>query len=382
MKTSLDTRHVSRRQFLRLAGLTTGGLLAQSVLASGLSASARGGLGRLGFSGRVGVLLPASTRYPDLARNFLAGLQVAAGGGTADLVVRETGTGAANAYEAAQPLLAKEGISRIVGMIDPLTIAHLRGGLEAHQATLLAVSLGANLPRLSKADARVTVHSLDLAEGAAAFGAWAAGALGRTAVLAAACYDSGYDAFAAFRLGFENAGGTVRHTAITHQPTDSPDLAGVMRDIARLRPDFVYAAYSGPAAVEWMRAYQQAGLAGAIPLAGGPFLTDEALLAAHGAAALGVLSVAPAVTGPATADFARAGRPADLLALLGYETARLLAGQPVGSRVLTLREVQRQGGSLANVPRDTLATPGITSQALAALRSEVHSGWLHPYLGG
>ena len=386
MKTPIDTKHFSRRDFLRLAGLTTGGLLAQTMIAPGLAAQGLGGLGHSGPSGRVGVLLPASTVYPDLARNFLAGLQLAAGG-TADVLVRETGSGAANAYEAAQQLLNKEGVRRIVGMIDPLTLAHLRGILQARQATVLAVDLGANLPRLSKADARVTVHGLDLAQGAAAFGAWAAHALGRTAVLAASCYDSGYDAFAAFRFGFENAGGRVLHTAITHQPAGGPDLAGAMRDIAQARPDFVYAAYCGPAAVEWVRAYSKAGLAGALPLAGGPFLTDEALLAAHGAAALGILSVAPAVTGPATADFARAyqartGRPADLLALLGYETACLLAGQPPGSRVLALREVQQQAGGLTHVPRATLDTPGITNQALAALHSEVHSGWLHPYLGG
>ena len=338
MKTPFDSKRVSRRDFLRLAGLTTGGLLTQTLIAPAGAARGLAGLAPGGISGRVGVLLPASTRYPDLKRNFLAGLQLAADSRSLDLVVRETGagTGNANAYETAQQLLNKEGVKQIVGMFDELTLTHLRQTLEARQATLLAVSLGENLSRLTKADLRVTAHGLDLAQSAVAFGAWAARSLGRTAVLAAASYDSGYDAFAAFRFGFENAGGQVRSTVITHQPTGGPDLAAAMRDIAKARPDFVYASYCGTAAVDWVRAYRQAGLAGAIPLAGGPFLADTTLLAAHGEAALGILAASPAAGADQAAFIttyqARTGQPADLLALLGYETGRLLAGQPLGNR--------------------------------------------------
>ena len=318
MKTPFDSKRVSRRDFLRLAGLTTGGLLTQTLIAPAGAARGLAGLAPGGISGRVGVLLPASTLYPDLKRNFLAGLQLAADSRAVDLVVRETGAGTGNAYEVAQQLLNKEGVRQIVGMFNELTLTHLRQPLEARQATLLAVSLGENLSRLTKADSRVTAHGLDLTQSAVAFGAWAARSLGRTAVLAASSYDSGYDVFAAFRFGFENAGGQVRSTVITHQPAGGPDLALAMRDIAKARPDFVYAAYCGTAAVEWVRAYRQAGLAGSIPLAGSAFLTDETLLAAHGEAALGIISALPAAAGDqATTDFittyqARTGRIANL----------------------------------------------------------------------
>ena len=407
MKTTPDLTHLNRREFLRLAGVATSGLLAGALLPPGAahasqpggqtSLSSRPGLGSLlgvgsppglGASGRIGVLLPASTIYPNLGRNFLAGLQLAAEGRPWDMVVRETGTGATSSYAVTQQLLTREGVQGIIGMIDPLSIAFLRGALQAHQATLLAVSLGENLLRVDKADTRVTYHSLDLAPTAVAFGAWAARALGRTAVLATSCYDSGYDTFAAFRLGFENAGGQVRHTVTTHLPTGGPNLAGVMRDIATARPDFVYAAYCGPGAVDWVSAYKAAGLAGAIPLAGSPFLTDEALLPTLGAAALGILTASPAPSGDQAAALAfadayqaRTGRPADLLALLGYETARLLTGQPVGSRTIALRTVQRQAGGLVNTIRQTLDAPGASNAAWATLRQEPHSGWLYPYLG-
>jgi hypothetical protein len=258
-------------------------------------------------------------------------------------------------------------------MLDPLTLSYLRGTLQARQATVLAVSLGENLPRMTKADNQVTYHGLDMVQSAVAFGAWAAKSLGRTAVLAASCYDSGYDASTAFRLGFESAGGRVLQTVITHQPNGGSSVTEALRTIATARPNFVYAAYSGALAVEWVRAYSQAGLAGAIPLAGSAFLAHESLFAGQGTAAMGIVSAIPAT------DDAKA--PADLLTLLGYETGRLLLGQPTGTRMVTVREVQRQGGGLVNTVRQTLASPGSTDQNLVALTGKLHSGWLHPYLG-
>lgn len=400
MKTTPDPRDLNRREFLRLAGVATGGLLAGALLPPG-AAHAGQPVSHPGLSsrpdpgsapgrraaGRIAVLVPASTIYPNLGRNFLAGLQLAAGDRLGDTVVREIGTGATSPYLVTQQLLAREGVQKIIGMIDPQSISFLRGALQTHQATLLAISLGENLLRAGQADTRVTHHSLDLAATAVAFGAWAARALGRTAVLATSYYDSGYDTYAAFRLGFEQAGGKVRHTVTTHLPTGGPSLAGVMRDIARARPDFVYAAYCGPGAVDWVRAYQAARLAGTIPLAGSPFLTDEALLPTLGAAAGGILTASPAPGGdPAALAFAGAyqahtGRPADLLALLGYETARLLTGQSVARRTIALRTVQRQAGGFVNTMRQTLAAPGAGDAAWASLRQEPHSGWQYPYLG-
>ncbi len=379
MKTSSDNKQFSRRDFLRLAGLTVGGLVAETLLAPATQAhgllgpSRTSGASRAGTLGRVGLLLPTSTIHPDLVRNFLAGLQLAGADRSFDLVVRETGSGALNAYETAQQLINKEGVRQLVGMMDALTLSYLRGTLQARQATVLAVSLGENLPRTTKADTQVTYHGLDLVQSAVAFGAWAARALGRTAVLAASCYDSGFDTFAAFRLGFESAGGRVLQTIITHQPNGGPSVAEALRTIAAARPDFVYAAYSGALAVEWVRAYSQAGLAGSIPLAGSAFLAHETLLAAQGNAALGIVTALPA-TGDAKA-------PADLLTLLGYETACLLTGQPVGSRTIAVRQVQRQGSGLVNTMRQTLAMPAANDQSLVTLASKLHSGWLHPYLG-
>src|SRR5690349_1941575 len=96
MKTTPGTSRVSRREFLRLAGLTVGGLLAGATLPAVSAAPAHESVSTPSRQtsrrslGRVGVLLPASSIYPDLGRNFLAGLQLAAGAGAFDLVTRET----------------------------------------------------------------------------------------------------------------------------------------------------------------------------------------------------------------------------------------------------------------------------------------------------
>ena len=389
LMTSIPTPpHLTRRDFLRLAGVTAGAALAGPLL--GVRPAQAAATSTVPLPGaapvRVGVLLPPSTNYPDLGRNFLAGLCLAAGKGTLDVVVRETGSGAAHPYEVVQQLVSRDGVQRIVGMIDPLTLAALRGFLAAHGARVLAVSLGENLPPANAADPAVTYYGAGLVQTALAFGGWAAHNWGRTAVLAASCYDSGYDAFAAFRLGFERAGGQVLHTAITHLPSDEPDLAGVMRTIATARPAFVYAAYCGTAALDWVRAYATAGLSGTIPLVGSPFLTDETLLAGQGQAALGIYTALPvAGDGADTRTFAdlyqaSTGRPADALALLGGDTARLLTGQAVGSGLIALRTVQAQAGGLHNTVLGRLARPDLADKALEPLRTGLHSGWLHPYL--
>ena len=386
---TVPTPRLTRRDFLRLAGLTAGAALAGPLLGVQTAHAAAIPAAPLpsGTPARVGVLLPTSTNYPNLGRNFLAGLRVAAGSGALDLVVREAGSGKLHPYEVVQQLVSHEGVQYIAGMIDPLTGTALQSFLAAHNARILAVSLGENLPPMQSAGSPVTYYGAGLAQTALAFGGWAAHNLGRTAVLAASCYDSGYDAFAAFQIGFEAAGGRVLHTAITHLPTGGPDLAAVMRTIATARPDFVYAAYCGSAALDWVRAYAAAGLSGTIPLAGSAFLTDETLLAGQGKAALGIHTALPIAGDTAEtrtfADLYQAGtgRPADTLARLGSDTARLLLGQAVAAQQIAVRTVQAQPDGLRNTGIQTLALPDWADKALAPLRAGSHSGWLHPYLG-
>jgi branched-chain amino acid transport system substrate-binding protein len=248
--------------------------------------------------------------------------------------------------------------------------------------------------------------------------------MGKRAFVASSLYETGYDAYYAFPQGFEQAGGRVIRNEVTHLDPDRKDLAPLMAAIAAARPDFVYASYSGKAAVDFVRAYAAAGLSGRIPLLASGFTVDEALLPAMGADALGIkscLSWSPTITTPENIAFRKAynhqtRREADQFALLGYDTGSLIATAvkaatrmvlrsdglkhaletvavptPRGSRSiepgtgssdtpLYLREVRREGGTLCNTVIAEL--PGLAAVEQLADREAMtaRSGWIDSYL--
>ncbi len=423
---------LSRRAFLRSAGLAAGALAAAPLLnaapawaAGPVPAAAppvAGGRALL----TVGVLLPPSTIYPTLGSNFLAGMQLYCNQVASmtqpavRLVAADAGYGRVQALNAAQKLIESSQAALVVSLCNPTLVGMLRGLFQTRRVVLLTAGLGENVPRAADDSPYVFHHSLGAAQAAWALGQWAATHLGRRAAIATALYDSGYDALTAFRLGFTAAGGTITTTQTTHLLANSPALPAVLAEIAATRPDFIYAAYCGPAAVDFVRA-AQAGPAAQIPLLGSPLLAGETALPTLGKAALGIktaLGWAPALDTAENRAFVAAyakqtGQAPDNLALLGYETARLAAlalaatgGDPArGTQMRAalaaatftgprgpvtmdgqthctsgpqyLREVQARDGALANVPVAPL--PG-GAEAGAALRATTKSGWTNAYL--
>jgi branched-chain amino acid transport system substrate-binding protein len=423
---------LSRRAFLRSAGLAAGALAAAPLLNATPAWAAGPAPGPALPVGRdlltIGVLLPRSTIYPALGGNFLAGMQLYFNQATDDtrpavrLVAEDAGFGRVQALAAAQKLLDTDKAALVVGLSNPTLVDMLRGLFQTRRAVFLTAGLGENVPRAADDSAYVFHHSLGAWQAAWALGRWAATHLGRRAAIAGSLYDSGYDAPAAFRLGFTAAGGAVTTTQTTHLLANSPALPAVLAQIAATRPDFIYAAYCGPAALDFVRA-AQAGPAAGIPLLGSPFLAGETALPTLGKAALGIktaLGWTPALDTAENRAFLAAyakqtGQAADNLALLGYETARLVAlalagagGDPTrGNQMraalaaatftgprgavamdaqthctngpLYLREVQARGGALANVPVATLPAPA-GQDGGAQLRATIKSGWTNAYL--
>jgi branched-chain amino acid transport system substrate-binding protein len=421
---------LSRRAFLRSAGLAAGALAAAPLLNAAPAWAAGPAPASALPTGRdlltIGVLLPRSTIYPALGSNFLAGMQLYCNQAADDarpgvrLVAKDAGFGRVQALAAAQQLLEADKAALVVGLSNPALVDMLRGLFQTRRTVFLTAGLGENVPRAADDSAYVFHHSLGAAEAAWALGRWAATHLGGRAAIATALYDSGYDALTAFRLGFTAAGGTVTTTQTTHLLANSPALPAVLAEIAAGRPDFLYAAYCGPAASDFVRAVQ-AGPAAGIPLLGSPLLAGETALPSLGKAALGIktaLGWTPALDTAENRAFVAAytkqtGQAPDNLALLGYETARLAVtalagagGDPArGTRMrdalaaatfagprgpvamdaqthctggpLYLREVQMRDGAFAHVPVAKLPT---AAEAGAALRATVKSGWTNAYL--
>jgi branched-chain amino acid transport system substrate-binding protein len=224
-------------------------------------------------------------------------------------------------------------------------------------------------------------------------------------------------------MGIETAGGRVAARHVNFGPDGPKPLADVMAAIRNARPDFVFAAYSGPEAVAFVRAYEAAGLKAEIPLVGSGFLVDESLLPEMGSAALGVrsaLSWAPTLATPANQSFITAyadltGSRPNVFAAVGYDTARWIAealaatgddaGRPglVREALLAtrfsgprgawaihpstrqahtphyLRQVTAGPGGAVNQVLEELAPVDEADPRLVALRQAARTGWLYAY---
>jgi branched-chain amino acid transport system substrate-binding protein len=421
---------LNRRAFLKTSGAIAG-LAAVATLLPGCSTT-QSPLGSLKSfvvpesPVTVGVLLPRSVSRPDVAQNVLAGMRLYAerfARRPLHLVVQEVGVGQHDAYLGAHALLEQGQVDLLAGVVNPALAPQLQELLHERRTILAVADVGANVPRSLEAHPYVFANSLGYWQASHAMGGWAARNLGSRAAIVSSFYDSGYDTIYAFRLGFEGTGGQVAETFVSHRPTDSDDhMPALMAQIAAAQPDFIYAISSGRQANAFLRAYAESGLAGRIPLAGASFTLADRSAHLYGLPSMPMVLPWARNLGHAenqsfvTAYEAATGRPADALALLGYDTAQMIdtAITAAGGDVRDTAQLQQAlgqvaftspRGALAIDPRsnslagplylgiaqqgsnglrhealEPIAIPTAYDQQIAALRSSTKSGWTNAYL--
>jgi branched-chain amino acid transport system substrate-binding protein len=378
---------------------------------------------------KIGVLLPESRVYPSLAASLLAGLRLAfaeRGSRVADrpieLLPEMYGERIAEATKQARALITDQDVDLLVGVMSSAATAPLQDLLQERRVPLIVTNVGANVVRSYGQSPYLFRASLNDWQANWATGAWAADRVGKTAFIASSFYESGYDTAYMFARGLEYAGGTVVGRYITHRPRETNTFTPMLAAIRHAEPDLVYAAYSGPQALDFMRAYADADLAGRVPLVGAGFLFDESLLQQHGQAALHSISGstwAPELDTPENAAFissyqAANGQPANPFAVLGYDAARMIAdaadatpryandqfldalrtrqlASPRGDLMMNrqtqsgstpfyIREVRRHHGLSTNVVVAKIDSIGGLDEAAATIRAGAKSGWLNAYL--
>ncbi|MCC6189131.1 MAG: ABC transporter substrate-binding protein [Anaerolineales bacterium] len=421
-------RGSSRRRFLKFAALA-GGAAAVSHLSSGSGRSAVAAFLRASAPfNRQPVRLLGPQATAGLGRRLAGGLrlywdQVAGWGGTGlRLAASDAGTAAPEPLKVRQAVEPDE-LGVVIGVVGSYAAAQLRDVIGQGGTNLVVVDGGANVVRADEDGPHLFYSTVGYWQSNWAMGAWAVEHLGPRALVAASMYESGYDALYAAELGIEAARGQVAARHINFGPSGPRPVSEVMAEIKRARPDFVYAAYSGPEAVAFVRCYAEAGLSGDIPLVGSGFLTDESLLPEMGSAAIGAhsaLSWAPTLDTSHNRAFTAAytdltGSVPDVFAAVGYDTARWLtealaaagasAGRPevvreallatrfAGPRgawgidpvtrqaqtPLYLRQVQAGPGGLVNQVLSALPPVDLHDPRLAALRQAPRTGWLYAY---
>jgi branched-chain amino acid transport system substrate-binding protein len=119
------------------------------------------------------------------------------------------------------------------------------------------------------------------------FGEYAYDELGYERIaIVAQDYAYGWESAGGFQYGFEEAGGEVAKKIWV--PLDASDWAPFVRQIPR-DVDAVYALPVGAGVPRFIKAYDEFGLKGEIPLIGGPDLADEDALQAVGTDAVGIV---------------------------------------------------------------------------------------------
>jgi branched-chain amino acid transport system substrate-binding protein len=428
----------TRREFLRSAVMATGAMIAAPILlspagaaAAALAEKSTAKSWRAGSPTRLGVLLPESNIYPGLGTSFLAGMRAYqrvhsdnSQGGELLVIPETVGFGPQRLLQKAEKLLREDKANLLIGLLTPSVATRLDSILEANQTLLIAASMGENLPRQSEQHPSVFYHTLAGWQSNYALGEWAARKLGHRAFIATSFYDSGYDSLYAFRLGFERGGGVVAQTHTVGLPGEPEGMDALVAAIVQAQPDFVYGAFCGQTAIDFVAAYAHRGLSRRIPLVGSAFMVDQDLLSKQGTAALGIKTAfsSPAADNPENGAFLAAYRYESRLApgpfaLLGYETAQLVtealnsasadvsqvrdlkatlstaeitgprggiamnpATQSTSGGPLYLREVQRQDGELRNVVVENLDSTPDKDARVQTLRNSAKTGWLNAYL--
>jgi branched-chain amino acid transport system substrate-binding protein len=121
------------------------------------------------------------------------------------------------------------------------------------------------------------------------FGQWVYQHLGyRRVAIIAQDYAYGWESAGGFQYAFEKSGGKVVQKI--YAPLTTADYAPFVRQL-RTDVDAVYAILVGAHVPRFLRAYHQFGLAGKVPLIGGPDMADEDALQAAGKDAVGVVIV-------------------------------------------------------------------------------------------
>ncbi len=181
-------------------------------------------------------------------------------------------------------------------------------------------------------------------------------------------------------------------------PLGTADYAAYLAQIKAASPEISFSFFAGSDAVNFVRQFADYGLKGSIKLTGSGFLVSDDVLPAQGDAALGALSCMHYTNVLDTAENrafreryqALTGRPANVYAVQGYDTARVIVEalgrtggktddpealrravrgvaftsprgpvrfDPSNQNVVQdfyILEVRKVGGTLANVPLETV----------------------------
>ncbi len=316
---------IDRRVFLKYLGAAAGTAALPSAVSAVFAPGHAPAPAHKNLTARIGVMVPESEKYPLMAHNFLAGLNLHFEGSRVEIITEKIGSSLPSVN--LRRLIRDERVDLVIGMVNSGVAASLVRPADSDSSVFIASNVGEVMPRAGEQSPNLFHCTLNYWQAGWAMGRWAAANLGKRACISSSLHDSGYDGLYAFRLGFESAGGRISDMFVTHTPEQ---VSETLRKLGHIRPDFVYTAYSGPDAAEFLTLYRNSTIGGRIPVAGAAFLLDTADTPEPGKTAEYINICSPFGPAAERAAFDRTclektGSAADVFSLLGYETAKCIA---------------------------------------------------------
>lgn len=400
----MDSSRISRRQFLKGA-LALGGAAAAGSL---LGACAAPSTGNGGGPIKLGLLLSTSGPFGSVGTNTIDGMKLyferignQAGGRPIELIVEDDSGKADVAQQKARKLVEQDEVAMVAGIVTGPVLLGVRDYFHDNQKPLVVAIAGNNglarglkSPYIFRTSGSTWQQNWPMGE-------WAYRNVGRRAFISVPDFVVGNEVASAFTHAFREAGGEIVGVQKTTYPVLG-DPAPFLGEIRAARPDFVYAFYTDANAVSFVKGYSDFGLSGEIPLLGTGYMVEQNVLAAVGAAGLGVRNIlhwANSLDLPENKTMLEAyqqahGKPADVYVVQGYVAARVIAdaidavqgdlskteqllgalgsaefASPAGAfkmdpntnnpiRSFYAREVQQTGGGLTNVILEELGQFG------------------------
>ncbi|MGB0682928.1 MAG: ABC transporter substrate-binding protein [Magnetovibrionaceae bacterium] len=286
---------------------------------------------------KIGVILPYSGTYALLGNAITDGMKLRLDQQGGEIAGREIEWHVLDS-EMAPPkapantrkLIGRERVDFLIGPVHSGVAQAMVKTLGNRQSPLMIIpNAGSNV--LTRGICRPNVFRASFSNWQAAFPAGKVMAADghKTAVTFTWKYAAGLQMMEAGREAFEQSGGTILKDITVPFPDVNFDAA--ITEIASLKPDAVFAFFSGGGAVKFVKDFQAAGLRDHMGLYGPGFLT-EGVADAQGDAAEGLrttLHYADGLDLPADRAFraaykAKTGREANVFAVQGYDTGSLL----------------------------------------------------------
>ncbi|MGY0231488.1 ABC transporter substrate-binding protein [Longispora urticae] len=384
-------------------------LLALVVSAGCSGSSLGGGAAERSSTVKIGLLVSQSGVYKSVGDDMRNGFQLylalnggKLGGHPVEVVTADEGDGADTARPAAERLIKQDKVLALAGVVGAGSVAAVKPLLDANKVPLV----GANGRPTKLADPAWVWHTSYIStEPGLVMGEYVHKAVDGPVYVIGPDYQGGWDEIGGFVEAYTKAGGKLAnpdgkpvYTPFPGTKNFQPYLAAIAESGAKA----VYTFYAGGAAVDFVKQYQQFGLAGKVPLYAAGFLTEGGVLTAQGDAAANIynsLNYSPDLDNPANRTFTseyqkKYGGQPTTFAMATYDAAAVLdkaiaaAGKDLTSQTLNaaigkvgqinsprgpwqfdaaghtpvqkwyLRQVRKDGATLSNVLVQELATVG------------------------